>query len=70
MFKERAVLNVWRSESNVLSNLFVELGKQCLQLTKLTVKCNVQQGTNENTALGLNLQFCEVMWHWNSWSEI
>ena len=61
MIKERAVLNVWRSESNVLTNLSVKLDRECLQLTKRTVKWNVQQGTNENKDLGLSLQFCEAI---------
>jgi len=57
MFKERAVLNVWRSESNVLTDLVIQLDRECLQLTKRTVKWVVQQGTNENMDLGLSLQF-------------
>ena len=61
MFKERAVLNVWRSESNVLTELVIQLDRECLQLTKRTVKWNVQQGTNENMVLGLSLQVCGVI---------
>ena len=38
MFKERAVLNVWRSESNVLTDLFIQLDTECFKLTKRTVK--------------------------------
>ena len=55
MFKERAVLNVWRSESNVLTDLVIQLDRECLQLTKRTGRWDVQQGTNENTDLGLSL---------------
>jgi hypothetical protein len=58
MFKERAVLNVWRSESNV-----IQLDREYLQLTKRTVKWNVQEGTNKNADLGLSLQFCETISH-------
>ena len=69
MFKERAVLNVWRSESNVLTDLVIQLDRECLQLTKRTVKWDVQQGTNENNDLGLSVQFCGAISPLNGRSE-
>ena len=55
MCKEGAGLYVWRSESNVVTYLVIQLDRECLQLTKWTVKWNVQEETKENTYLGPSL---------------